>query len=220
MFAHWRIEMTKPSLRLLLAAVMVALCASPAFAQMRSVAQAPVGGGAAAAGPEVAIRLRGEPKIDQRVQTPIYQSNAGRGQSANKPWLKVSVEYETQNDWVDELEFTYFVLIRNKQGVDRAYRKTVTYVDIKKGKHISDIYMRPNTFERHQATIVHAAVVVKAKGVAGMRVLEEQTTLKQAKWWEQIPSAEGMLLHRGETPFAFIEFDNYELIKLDVPQSR
>lgn len=219
MFAHWRIEMMKPSLRLLLAAVMVALCASPVFAQMRSVAQAPVGGGAAAAGQEVAIRLRGEPKIDQRVQTPIYQSNAGRGQSANKPWLKISVEYETQNEWVDELEFTYFVLIRNQQG-DRAYRKTVTYVDIKKGKHISDIYMRPNTFERLKASLVHAAVVVKAKGVAGMRVIAQESTLKQANWWEQIPSAEGTLLHRGETPFAFIEFDSYELIKLDAPQSR
>lgn len=204
--------------RCAIAALLTTLLAVSASGQMLSRVQAPVGGGVAAP-VEVVLRLK-DIKYDDRVQTPMYQNSSERGQSSQKHWLRVILEYETQNDWIDELEFTYYVLIRDARGGDRAFRKTVSYVDIRKGRHISDIFMRPNTFERMKASVIHAAVVIKARSVAGMKVIAQSSTLKQPNWWERIPSMEGVLLNRGETPFAFVAYDNYELIKVDTPQTR
>jgi hypothetical protein len=204
---------------IVLLALSAALSALPALGQMRSFSQAPVGGGTAAPAQEVVLRVK-DVKVDMRVQSPLYNNNAERGQSTQKHWLRVIQEYETQNEWIDELEFTYYVLIRDAKGRDRAFRKTVSYVDIKKGRHIADAFIRPNTFERMNASVVHAAVVIKSKGIAGMKVVASSSTLSQANWWEQIPSEEGTLLNRDETPFANVAYDNYELIKLPVPQMR
>jgi len=201
------------------AAIALAFCVT-ASAQTRAISRGPVGTGMVSApAPKIGFRMK-KPVVDAKLRSPLYNAGGERAQSSQKTWLRVSVEYETQNEWIDELDFTFYVLVRDGKQ-DRVFRKTVTYVDIAKGRHLADVFIRPNTFERMEAKAVHAAVVVSVRGAGGMAGTElgAESTLEQRQWWTAVPSSEGTLLDRDETPFAFIAYDNYELIKRDAPRS-
>jgi hypothetical protein len=205
------------------AAAAVFAFAVSASAQTRALSHGPVGAGMpSAAAPKIGFRMK-KPLIDDKLRSPLYNASGERAQSSQKAWLRVSVEYETQNEWTDQLDFTFYVLVRsakNGERVDRVFRKTVSYVDIAKGRHVADVFIRPNTFARMEAKAVQAAVVVSVRGADGMAPYElgSESTLEQREWWKSIPSVEGTLFNRDETPFAFIACDNYELIKREPPR--
>ena len=88
------------------------------------------------------------------------------------------------------------------------YRSVVTYVNVAKGKHLSDMFLHPSTLAR-LGRVEQVAVVVKAKGA----VVATDSTAKTPNWWDRFSPVEGVLLSRAQTPFAVVDYDMYEQIK-------
>jgi len=137
----------------------------------------------------------------------------------------ISAAYETQPEWIDELTVTFYVLsLVNSQGKTAysLYRRDVRYMDVKRGRdHIADVYLRPSALERYgEVVAVGVEFTVKGEVVAelGESSLGNQIP---AKWWkdpkivksEVVTQRDGYLLTRVESPFGWINSDDYEAIK-------
>ncbi len=145
-----------------------------------------------------------------KVKTPEYQLLKGQMVATTRDWFAVNTSYETAPDWIDELTFTYYILVKGKPtGKYMLFRGEVTYVNVAKGKHKSDMYLHPSTLHRY-GDVERIAVVVNSQGrIVGM----ESRPSSQQRWWEQLAPADGYVLNRMQTPFAMINFDDYEAIK-------
>jgi hypothetical protein len=136
-------------------------------------------------------------------------SNTGKP----KEWFKIYVEYDTEPEWIDELNFTFYVLIKGKTKDAPPYslfKAETSYIHIPAGsKHTADMYVHPNILSRY-GDVERVAVEVRQGG----RVLERvgKPALTEA-WWERLSPIEGVLLNRSQTPFAIINVDDYEIIK-------
>ena len=192
--------------RIVLGFVLLALLAwsTGTVAQMaQPVASAPAG-----VGSDI-IKIRKMTPVKEK--TPVFRTAVASQASAKQPdWWRVVVEFETAPDWIDELEFTYYAYIEDQsnRGAPVMYRGTVTYVNVAKGRHLSDMFLHPNTIAR-MGLVKQIAVVVKAKGA----VVATESTAQRPNWWDGFPPVDGVLLNRAQTPFAFIDFDMYEAIK-------
>ncbi|MCX6991807.1 MAG: hypothetical protein NT011_01555 [Kiritimatiellaeota bacterium] len=204
------------------AALVFLFSASEASAQARRVppprpaaAGATVQPAAPVAGKEgVVIR-----KIDAigpvaKVRTPEIKNDANEPQAQARDWARISVQYETDAEWIDELEFRYMVMVQNpKTSAYTMFPASVTYIDVAKGKrHTSTVFLRPATLERYGA-VAWAGVKIYLKGkdtpVAVVQIPEND----QRPWTAPVASMPGVLLNRDQTPFALVAIDNYETIK-------
>ncbi len=146
--------------------------------------------------------------------TPQYQLSVNQMNGKSRDWVGVTTEFDTEAPWTDELTFTYFVLVRGKQvGAPKQsmFRGKVTYVNIEKGRgHKSDVFLHPSTLARF-GDVEKVAVLVEANGklMAG-----DSLPKANLRWWEQMTPVDGMLLNRTQTPFAMINFDDYEAVKM------
>lgn len=122
------------------------------------------------------------------------------------------MEYETAPEWIDELEFTYYTYLEDQSSKNAPlmFRGVVTYVNVAKGKHLSDMFLHPATIVR-RGLVKQIAVVIKHKGV----VVAKSSTSPKDNWWETLgySPVDGELLTRAQTPFAFVDYDAYEAIK-------
>jgi len=142
--------------------------------------------------------------------TPQYQLLKGQAMARTREWFQLTTQYDTAPEWMDELTFTYYVLMRDRQkGVQALFKGDVTYVTVQKGKHLSDIFMHPSTLARYGEVQAMAVLVT----FRGQLVAVESQPASQERWWERMTPTEGFLLSRMETPFAMINFDDYEAIK-------
>jgi len=191
--------------------------ASQAAAQARRVPARPSGTGAvippaAAAGKEgVTIRKMDATGPTARVKTPEFKNDASEPQAQAREWARISVQYDTDAEWIDELVFSYMVLVKHpKTGVFTMFPGAVTYIDISKGKrHTSTVFLRPATLERY-GIVEWAGVRIDLKGT---RVAAAQMPDDASPWTTSYPTKEGVLLNRDQTPFAQVSIDNYETIK-------
>ncbi len=151
-------------------------------------------------------------KLDAaKVPTPQYQLLKGQFMGQTRNWYVVNISYRTDPDWIDELTFTYYLMARAKDSGKKytMFRGEVTYVNIQKGDHKSDMYLHPSTLARY-GEVEGIAVIVNAQG----RVVAMESQPKSAqRWWEQYPPVDGYVLNRMQTPFAMVNFDDYEAIK-------
>lgn len=149
-----------------------------------------------------------------RVKTPEYRVIGGQAQPRSRDWFAITTQYDTAPEWLDELTFSYYVLVQGRtpqQPKHSLLTGEVTYVNIQKGRHLSDMYLHPSTLARY-GDVKGVAVVVKQQG----RVLTIGTEPPtQQRWWEQLPPISGLVLNRMQTPFAMINFDDYEAIKTE-----
>lgn len=147
-------------------------------------------------------------------KTPLFKSSA-QSQSSGRltDWWRVTVEFETAPDWIDELEFTYYVYMKDQsnKGAEMMFRGTVTYVNIAKGKHLSDMFLHPSTVAR-LGRVEQVAVVVKARGA----MVAMESTAKTPNWWDRFTPIDGVLLNRSQTPFSVLDYDSFEAIKPNV----
>jgi hypothetical protein len=116
------------------------------------------------------------------------------------------------------------VLARTKvQGreVFSLYRKTVKYADVEQGRaHMSTVFLRPSALKRY-GEVVAAAVVVTVDGKTAAEESEATMPNLPEKWWQNpavtesaaVTVRDGYLLDRSQTPFAFINVDDYEVTK-------
>ncbi len=149
-----------------------------------------------------------------KVRTPEYRLVAGQAQARGKDWFSVTTQYDTAPDWIDEMTFSHYVLIRGKtadQPRNTLLTGDVTYVNVQKGRHLSDMYLHPSTLLRY-GDVQSVAVVIRVQGRVVAMASEPSST---QRWWEQLTPVQGLVLNRMQTPFAMINFDNYEAIKFE-----
>ena len=146
------------------------------------------------------------------MKSPEFQLVGGvNKRSKNLDWLEVEVEFEVKVEEVDELTFTYTIMVENK-----LLDGTVTHINIPKGRdRYSVMYVAPRALEKLTggraltgASIQNVWVVVSRQG----QVLEQQA-FKPGPI-PNLPHMAGMVLNKNETPFAPLFFDRYEAIKV------
>lgn len=192
------------------------------WAAWEAGAQAP-GRGQAAGRPQAAgpVRIREISGMGSRglMRTPEYNSSVARGKAVARTWSELLVQFDTDPEWLDELQLYYHVLLHDKQKKEFLYLKgNVTHLDVARGRgHLSAMYVRPSALERY-GEVVAAAVEAVVKGetvaVASEGKLPQGMTLP-AEWWKttKLVPKDGYLLGRNQTPFAFINHDDYEVAK-------
>ena len=159
------------------------------------------------------IKIRKMTPVKER--TPLYKTSvAGQAAGRAPEWWRVVVEFETSPDWIDELEFTYYAYLEDQsnKGLPVMYRGTVTYMNVAKGRHMSDMFLHPSTVVR-RGLVKQIAVVVKVKGA----VVAMESSAQQPNWWDRFPPVDGVLMSRDQTPFAVIDYDAYEYIRSAAP---
>ena len=156
------------------------------------------------------------------VRTPEYKTNINRGRVPAKSWYQLAVSYDTAPDWIDELTFQYYAMSVRKVEGAKAYtifKASVRYADIEAGnKHISVAYLHPKAVERY-GDVVAVAFEVVSQGA----VIAEGSNVKGVpeNWWKNptviesksVMVKDGYLLSKADSPFAFINIDDYEFAK-------
>ncbi len=154
-----------------------------------------------------------------RVKTPIYTSSASAGRVPAREWGRVQVVYDTAPEWIDELAFQFFVLLLKDEKGRRDFtllKGAVSYQDVARGrKHESMMFVRPTTLLRYGEVIGAAVEVLHNGEVVGVRSVETSLIAQQPEWWKnpKLTAREGMLLNRSQTPFALVNYDDYDPIK-------
>jgi hypothetical protein len=151
-----------------------------------------------------------------KVETPEYQIKKSQFAARTRQWYQIIVDYEVAPEWLDEATFTYYVLTQSKRpepgrNPRTLFKGEVTYINIGRGRRRSDIYLHPSTVDRY-GEVERVAVEVRVGGAIVARDGLPQGTAQQ-RWWESFAPQDGFVLNRMQTPFAMINFDDYEAIK-------
>lgn len=155
------------------------------------------------------------------VFTPEYSYNL-RGQSTRRDgrasWLQVSMEFDTAPNWIDEMTFTFYVVLRGNardlpEGSPEVnmFSGSVTYMNVKQGRHTATMFLDPNTFERYGSPEGLAVTVQIDGNAAGGRVEPQRTA--ESRWWTTQTPLPISLMRRDETPFVFVEIEQNPTIK-------
>lgn len=209
-----------------LAFVSVGEKAEPRRAGMRNERVEAVGGGEVEAKDKI-VRIRRIDGLGTRglMRTPNYRTDAAGGLKPPGQWVQITVYYDTEPEWVDELLFRYYVLTENTEDGQKKYslfRNTVTYVDIERGRnHMSTVFLRPSAIKRYGKPVAIGVEVVYQGKVVDEKTEKAIGTLPDGKWWEHpnvveskfVSIRDGYLLNRAQSPFALINIDDYEVIK-------
>lgn len=146
-------------------------------------------------------------------------SGASR-RSASREWVELGVQYDTQPDWIDEVSLSYYVLLRNpRNNPELALIKgTVGYLDVARGaSHLGVAYVRPAALARY-GEVAAVAVEVRIKGeiidVLSIGRLAPSKPLP-SDWWKSpnLIAKDGYIVDKSRTPFALVNFDEYEALK-------
>lgn len=125
-------------------------------------------------------------------------------------WLELSVLYQTSPTWLDQLTVNFFVLLNDSESTPpyKMLTLSTTYSMISKGKHIAAAYIPPVVLARYGAprdVYVEFSTTVAARVVG---VATEETPPR----WKPLPPVSDLLFNRLQTPFAWLNSDDYELI--------
>jgi hypothetical protein len=194
----------------------IVLCVALALALGEGVAQAQVRATAARAGAEI-IRIRELTGLGPRaVMTSPGSSNSRR--AVAPVWIQLQVQYDTEPEWIEDLMVQFHVLLRNRAGEFTLLKGTVNYVDVARGKgHLACAYVRPAGVARF-GDVLGVAVELTVKG----KVEAEFSDGKLAPgkplpqdWWknEKLVLRDGYVVDKSKTPFALVNFDDYEALK-------
>jgi hypothetical protein len=172
-----------------------------------------------------------------KFDTPTYSTSAPRGVNTPRKWSRIEVKYKTgrtKDDWLDSLTFSYYALAkrvdREKKTFFTFYRKNIRYVNIEAGKrplnHRSHVFLRPAEVRRN-GELIAVAVEISYNGEIVDTAVEYASgaakllASEKGKWWTNSAITESQvtttdtssLLDRSESPWAYINIDDYEVIK-------
>lgn len=190
----------------LASAVLFALASLMLIPVTESKGQAPAPAGSR---PPLAIR-----KIDgNKEPTPVYSTKGPAATARARDWFRVYIEYDTEVEWIDELNMTFYVLVKGRTKDVAPYtlfKGETSYIHIQMGKkHVADMFLHPNLISRY-GDVERVAVEVRQGG----RVIERAgKPALTAPWWEQLSPVTGALVDRSRSPFSLIDIDAFELIK-------
>ena len=154
----------------------------------------------------------------QKVLTPDYsvQPAMPPAQKVHRTWYQVSVHFDTHPEWLDDLDLSCHVLLKGKPGStgnkQMLLKGDVTLVNLAKGKHRCDFFVHPNTLLRYGDVDTVAVVIMKQGQLLGM----SSQPPNPKRWWEDFQPIPGLVLRRSDTPYALINYDDYEQVK-DTP---
>lgn len=154
-------------------------------------------------------RLEGE-----MVRAPQYQVRAGQAPRRTREWLQVRTEFQTAPEWIDEMTFTYYIVLRNRrpepgEPEHRLFRGESSYINIARTREgQSTVFLHPSTVERFGEMVQIGVVVTSGGRVIAM----ESNPSRDGRWWEQLTPQAGMVLNRRDTPFAMVNFDDFEAV--------
>ncbi len=149
------------------------------------------------------------------VRAPQYQVTGGTRTQRQRQWLQVKTEFETRPDWIDELTFTYYIVLRHRRPPEgqpefMLFRGENTYVNVARTRDgQSTVFLHPSTVERYGELFRVGVVISSAGRMLGMASNPDS----DQRWWEQLPPRSGFVLNRMQTPFAMVNFDDFEAIK-------
>ena len=158
------------------------------------------------------------------VKTPEYRTNGGTSRSKPGEWSQIKVDYTTFPEWIDQLDFEYHVLSLVEVRGEKKYShltSTVRYIDIPQGRsHYATIFLSPRAVKRFGMPVA-VALMVRMDGNVVAEMNEASVPFPVEKWWTAkevlespvVTKRDGYLLNRNETPFKFIQIDDYEVIK-------
>lgn len=172
-----------------------------------------VGNGTARAQDTGAVTIRRF--LYRATRTPEYTVRTkGSLQERTRDWGEIVVLYETAPDFLDELEFTFYVIMRGKdpRAPFALLKGSIAYVHIEKGRHQSTMYLHPSVLARFGA-IEGMAVEIRAAG----RLVAVETDGPRGREYQraiqELAPRENHVLPPSQTPFAMIGFDNNEMVK-------
>lgn len=148
-------------------------------------------------------------------RTPEYTARTrGTLRERIRDWGEIVCQYETQPEFINELEFTYYVIMRTKNPREPfvLLKGSITYVYIAKGRTQSTMYLHPSVLERF-GTVEGIAVEIRAGG----RLIAVETDGPRGRDYQQavqqLPTRDNHVLPPSQTPFAMLGFDNNEMVK-------
>lgn len=155
------------------------------------------------------------------ISTPDFQYNV-RGVSTRRDgrrdWLQLSTEFDQDLPWLDELTITYYVVLNADERnfptgapLVNMFTGSVTYQNIRRGRHRSTMFLDPNTLERFGRPSA-VAVVYNVQGRPAGGSVQPQATA-ESRWWTTQTPHSIRLLNRSETPWALIEIEQFQTIK-------
>ena len=204
---------------LVAAAVAVAALTAPdSPAQAVRAKPAGAAGGAGAATAAGTIRIRQFTGSGPRglAKFPDFYP---RGRSPSRDWGEMQVTFDSEPEWLDELVFVYYALLRDRATGEFTFLKgQVTCVDVARGRnHLCSAYIRPSTLARY-GDVVASAVEILSGGEVAATQSEGKLPHNQAlpvDWWKnsKLVPKEGLVLSKSLTPFAYVSYDDYEAVK-------
>jgi hypothetical protein len=172
--------------------------------------------GGAAAGPAKRVATVKIFKTN-RAENPEFNMRPKGPPQPNRNWTQILTEYDIEPEWQDQLEITYYALVKNTRepkGPPQILLKcTSTYLNLKKGRHRSEAYVHPSVFERWGD--IEAKAVVFTAG--GQIVAGESDPPARTKWWEKLTPTDGLMVSGRDSPFALAGTDEFEAVKRSSP---
>lgn len=176
--------------------------------------------------------------LPELVKTPDINFSGGptgKGKGKGRDFLAVEVIFSWQPrdqkapTHLEEVTVNYYILLNNKGQIpDNPTAETlltgsVTHVSVPQGKDLkSVIYVSPRTLEKFFRGKVPATLNNIVRD-AGATIIRDGETVAQGSakadlrnktpWWAEMPSTDGLLLNKNQTPFAPLIWDHYEEIK-------
>ena len=144
------------------------------------------------------------------VKTPEFQFTGSAKRSKPGDWLEVEVPFATTPEMIEELTFTYKILINKKLLVGE-----VTHISIPKGKdHFSVAYVAPRSLEAVMGGKALSAAAIEGIWVEVSKQGQALGTESTAKGpVPNVPQVPGLVLKKSDTPFAPLYWDRYEALK-------
>ena len=149
------------------------------------------------------------------VRTPQYQVRGPTTSGSQGEWLEVRTQFETRPDWIDELTFTYYIVLQNPrpergQNPFTLLTGETTYINIEQTRRgLSTVYVHPSTVERF-GNVERVGVVISA---GGRTLAMESDPSHDGRWWEQLSPQPGLVYSRDKSPFALVNIDDFPAIK-------
>jgi len=206
------------------ASLVLAVAIQDTQAQSKAKAAYPAVAGAGAAGAGAAservVRIREFVGFGPRglARTPEYTSSAPSGKNPSRDWAQLVVLFDSEPEWMDEVTFQYYALLHLRTSDDYTLmRGAVTHLDVARGRgHMSSAYLRPSTLARYgEVAAVAVEILYKGEVVAVASDGKMPKGQLPAEWWKnpRLAPKEGYILNKAQTPFALVNFDDFEAIK-------
>ncbi len=156
-------------------------------------------------------------RIELRRVNPSSGGGSGRGgtEAARVPWTIFECEFDSQQEWADDVEIKWYVLLgSNKQAVMAT--GSDTYIYVKKGRrHVGAMLMHPMVMERWAGSTAQGAL--ESVGVEiwwqGRLVALDDTKHTKRQWWQQFTPQPGLLMRVSESPWSNVYYADYEWSK-------